>query len=138
MEIRSLFGSLLEPNLTYHVSLDAPTIPFIFQPARGRRIPMAASKPLSGTSELSLADRILPIVSKRGYVGITRDEPVSMVVIAYDELMAALDELRSCSLTRVQLAHAGLLPRALHRLAGGGPSDGTVIITDEDGPGRLR
>lgn len=62
---------------------------------------MAASEPFAGTSELSLADRILSIVAKRGYVGITRDELLRKLGVAYDELMAALDELRSRSLIRV-------------------------------------
>ncbi len=62
---------------------------------------MAASESLAGTSELSLADRILSIVSKRGYVGITRDELLRKLGVVYDELMAALDELRSRGLVRV-------------------------------------
>ncbi len=62
---------------------------------------MAASETFAGASELSLADRILSIVSKRGYVGITRDELLRKLGVAYDDMMATLDELRSRSLVRV-------------------------------------
>lgn len=48
-----------------------------------------------------LATRILGIVSRRGYAGITRDELLRKLGVAYDDLMAALDELRAQGLVRV-------------------------------------
>ncbi len=56
----------------------------------------------AGTTDgLPLLDRIVAIVSMRGGVGITRDELLRKLGVAYDELMAALDELRSENLVRV-------------------------------------
>lgn len=53
------------------------------------------------TDGLPLEDRIVAIVSLRGSVGITRDELLRRLGIAYDDLMAALDQLRAENLVRV-------------------------------------
>ena len=49
----------------------------------------------------SLADRILAIVSRRGYAGITRDELLRKLGVPYDALMASLDELEAQGRIRV-------------------------------------
>ena len=49
----------------------------------------------------SLADRILAIVSRRGYVGITRDELLRKLGAPYDALMASLDRLEAQGRIRV-------------------------------------
>ena len=50
---------------------------------------------------LPLADRIIAIVSMRGYVGITRDELLRKLGVADGELLAALDILQAENLVRV-------------------------------------
>ncbi len=56
----------------------------------------------SGTpTELPLLDRIVAIVSMRGIVGITQDELLRKLGVAYDDLMAALDQLSDEGVLRI-------------------------------------
>ncbi len=55
----------------------------------------------AGPERTPVADRVLEVVRRRGYVGITRDELLRKVGVSYDDLVAALKELRAAALVRV-------------------------------------
>jgi len=79
---------------------ESRTIVFINPLPNDHPMSMAASG-AETSAGLPLADRIVAIVSLRGNVGITRDELLRRLGVAYDELMAALDQLRAQRLVRV-------------------------------------
>lgn len=62
---------------------------------------MSMAATAASDAKLDLLDRIVAIVSMRGSVGITRDELLRKLGVAYGDLMAALDQLRADRLVRV-------------------------------------
>lgn len=62
---------------------------------------MLLAGPLPATMLSDLSRRILDVVIPRGRAGITRDEPLRKLGVAYHELMAALDDLSGHGKVRV-------------------------------------
>lgn len=62
---------------------------------------MLAVDPSRPTESADLEGRIMTIVISRGRAGITRDELLRKLGVAYDELMASLDDLSAHGRVRV-------------------------------------